>query len=218
MGGRLGPHSLQENVQERVGIGRSATSEQTTATLPSIPPRCSRLHTHPPSNPTSSGDWPGSGEGASAAGEEHACSASSCCCSARCWPCRLGSLRISSALIWAPLSFFSRLLATRYGKATPCQHRCFLQGCTDGSSLQLDEQRIGWAPPAPTPLTAKAPSWHLHASERRRDHPARRSFQSALLFPTVWTRVVLLFPSPDRLLQCLSHGRLSCLLNTLFHL
>lgn len=40
---------------ETVGLGRSTTWADTTATLPSIPPRCSRLPTQPPSTPTSIG-------------------------------------------------------------------------------------------------------------------------------------------------------------------
>src|SRR5713101_615729 len=119
LGGRLGPRSLQENVVEDVGIGRSSPSEHTTATLPSIPPRCSRLHTQPPSSPTSIGCSAFPADGPSEAGEEHARYASSCWYAARCLPPRLASLRISSALIWAPLSRFSTALAARYGHEHP---------------------------------------------------------------------------------------------------
>src|SRR5712691_13571934 len=60
-----------------MGMGRSSTCEQTTATLPSIPPRCSRLYTQPPSNPTSIGCSAFSANATSWAGEEQASSASS---------------------------------------------------------------------------------------------------------------------------------------------
>src|SRR5581483_250748 len=50
------PASLApRKVVSKTGMGRSSIWEQTTATLPSMPPRCSRLHTQPPSRPTSMG-------------------------------------------------------------------------------------------------------------------------------------------------------------------
>src|SRR5581483_5600262 len=73
LGGFLGPpRLLQEKGGSKTGSGRSSISEQTTATLPSIPARCSRRHTQPPSRPKSIGcfvdadggcSWNPSGQG-----------------------------------------------------------------------------------------------------------------------------------------------------------
>src|SRR6266436_2709023 len=191
-------------------MGRSSTWEQTTATFPSIPPRCSRLHTQPPSNPTSMGCSAFCADGASLAGEAHARSASSCCCTARCLPPRLVSRRISSALICAPLS-------RSIGPRASGQHGRLLQGSTDGSSLELGEQAGGWTGPAPTPQTAKAPARYFDAPEARCDHPACRSFQAALRVPTVRTGPLLILPLPDGLFQGRAHGLLARFLNLLFH-
>jgi hypothetical protein len=93
-----------------------------------------------------------------------------------------------------------------------------LQGSTDGSSLQLDEQLIGWTPTPLTRLATKTSSLDLYTSKDGRDHPTHRSFQSALLFAAVRTRDLQLCSLPDGLFQGLAHGLLTGFLNLLFHL
>jgi len=101
---------------------------------------------------------------------------------------------------------------------TACQQRCFLQGPTDRASLELGEQASGRTPAPPTPLTAKAPTRHHHASEGRSDDPTHRAFQPALRGPTVRTGLLLVFPLPDDVFQGFAHGLLSYFLDLLFHL
>jgi hypothetical protein len=70
----------------------------------------------------------------------------------------------------------------------------------------------------PTPVTAKTPSWYLHASEGRGYGPAHGSLQSALLPATARARGLVLFLLSDGLFQCLAHGLLTSFLDLLFHL
>src|SRR6266852_924565 len=104
------------------------------------------------------------------------------------------------------------------GPRATCQHGGLLQGDTDRSTLQLGEQGVGWTASTQAPLTAKAPSRHLDASELGGKDSACRSLQPALRCATVWARRVLIFPVSDSLFHGLSHGLLTCLLNALFHL
>src|SRR5437016_7598826 len=76
----------------------------------------------------------------------------------------------------------------------------------------------GRTPATPTPLTAKAPSRHLHPSKERSDDPSHRAFQAALLRSTVRTGLLLVFPLSDGLFECLAHGLLSYVLHLVFHL
>src|SRR2546430_7167910 len=74
-------------------------------------------------------------------------SASACCCAACCWPCRLVSRRISSALICAPLSLFNVALAARYGHEQPANSAASCKGavtvppCNSTNRLLAGHQR-----------------------------------------------------------------------------
>jgi hypothetical protein len=136
------------------------------------------------------------------------------------------------SLLTAPIGQQTDLFGTDLGSTQPPeqaarrsigpgaagQHGRFLQGLADRSSFQLAEQARGWTPATHTPLTAKAPTWHLYPPEDGRDHPARRSFQATLLLATMGTGRGLVFPLPDSLFQRFSHSLLPCFLDLLFHL
>jgi hypothetical protein len=93
-----------------------------------------------------------------------------------------------------------------------------LQGSTDGSSLQLHEQLIGWTPTPLARLATKASSLGLHTSKDGCYHPAHGSLQSSLLLTTIRARLVLILPVSDGLFQGLAHSLLTGFLNLFFHL
>jgi len=183
-----------------------------------MPPRCSRLHTQPPSNPPA---WETSQVRRLGPVED------------------LGGalplgllLLVCRSLLALSVGQQPDLFRTDHGSTQLAQH---LTGNSigprrtgeDGSLavsacsrllLPVSKQVPGRTPTKPTLRASQASSSDLHTPEGGSNYPTHAAFYTSLFSPTAWATGCLLFPLAHRLLQRLAHGELPGFLDVVFHL